>query len=313
MSGLFVLRRRDEIFLEKQNTVMPVKISNYISGPSWTGQREEIRINYMTIVKAPATSEYNFQYISDENDKKEITLLSDVLNEVESGSVVNIKGKIIKGETPEIVGKKNLKMLKCAITDSTDVVPITLWEDEIDNIEDRCVYTLHNVSVRIRGHVKSISTSRTTQFGQAELDDDLQELNDSAALELLVEPSDATIEVEAIRSVSIDKYRSCVECLAKFPPGIETKIVKCSRCGHQMRFHACKLVVACKMIVVADDNVVTLTAFSEVVENLLKIVDISPCYDIRLYVISCDVPYLVRVTLFGNKGVFGQTTRVCTS
>lgn len=80
MSGLFVLRRRDEIFLEKQNTVMPVKISNYISGPSWTGQREEIRINYMTIVKAPATSEYNFQYISDENDKKEITLLSDVLN-----------------------------------------------------------------------------------------------------------------------------------------------------------------------------------------------------------------------------------------
>ena len=40
--------------LEKQNTLSPVKISNYIVGPSWAGEGEEIRINYMSIIQAPS-------------------------------------------------------------------------------------------------------------------------------------------------------------------------------------------------------------------------------------------------------------------
>ena len=100
--------------LEKQNTLSPVKISNYILGPSWTGEGQEIRINDMSIIQAPSANEYNFQYIPGENaaSDQEITELGAVLTDVESGTVVNVKGKIKKGENVEVVGKNNLKMQK---------------------------------------------------------------------------------------------------------------------------------------------------------------------------------------------------------
>jgi hypothetical protein len=84
--------------LEKQNTLSPVKISNYIVGPSWAGEGEEIRINDMGIIQAPSANEYNFQYIPNDNTsgEPEITAVSVVQSEIETGTIVNVKGKIKK-------------------------------------------------------------------------------------------------------------------------------------------------------------------------------------------------------------------------
>jgi predicted ATP-dependent protease len=84
--------------LEKQNTLSPVKISNYIVGPSCAGEGEEIRINDMSIIQAPSANEYNFQYIPNDNasGEPEITAVSVVQSEIETGTIVNVKGKIKK-------------------------------------------------------------------------------------------------------------------------------------------------------------------------------------------------------------------------
>ena len=262
--------------LEKQNTLSPVKISNYILGPSWTGEGQEIRINDMSIIQAPSANEYNFQYIPGENaaSELEITELRAVLTDVESGTVVNVKGKIKKGENVEVVGKNNLKMQKSVICDKSGALQITFWEDEIDQIKDGVVYKILNVSVRNRDRIKSLTTTRNSVFMEVE-DLDLNKIDENAAYESLNKSAlETVLEVETIRSVEVDKYKSCVQCSAKFPPGIETSVVKCLRCGHRMLLNTCQQVVACHFTVLSEETVITLTCFSEVLENLFEEADV---------------------------------------
>ena len=78
--------------------------------------------------------------------------------------------------------------------------------------------------------------------------------------------------MESIRSVNIETFRSCVECSAKIPPAIQTKILKCLRCGDRMRFQDCKVMVVAKItIVIENDSTLSLTVFPEVIENFLNV------------------------------------------
>ena len=232
----------------------------------------------MPIVQAPASTEYNFQYIPDENDERKMSSVSFMLSDIKCGSIVSVKGKITKGTKPEVVGKKWLTMLGCAISDETGSASITFWEDEIDKIKDGAVYSISNASVRSGNNSKTLSTTPTSII-EEEHDDTLAEIDASDAVsELLAGSQDSIIQVRHIRSVNIDKYKSCVECSAKFSPGLQTKIVKCLRCGHRMRFEECQVIVTCHMSVPAEcstTGAVTLTAFSDVVSNLLSEADIG--------------------------------------
>ena len=171
---------------QKQNTLSPLKISNYIVGPSWAGEGEEIRINDMSIIQAPSPNKYNFQYIPNDNasGEPEITALSAVQSEIETGTIVNVKGKIKKEQNFKVVGKNNLKMLKCAICDVSGVLQITFWEDEIEQIKDGVVYKITNVSVRSRDHIKSVTTTRNSAFVEVN-NIDLNEIDESAASQSL--------------------------------------------------------------------------------------------------------------------------------
>ena len=104
------------IFAEKEKTITAAKITNYVTSISLNGSEEEILINDMTVIQTPASSEYNFQY-EDDTKANGITTLSVVSSEVESGSFVNVRGKITRGLTVETVGNNNTRMMKCAITD----------------------------------------------------------------------------------------------------------------------------------------------------------------------------------------------------
>ena len=258
------------IFAEKEKTITAAKITNYVTSMSLNGSDEDILINDMTVIQTPASSEYNFQY---EEDTKAngITTLSVVSSEVESGSFVNVRGKIRRGLTVETVGHNNTRMMKCAITDHSGVLPITIWEDEIDTIQDGHVYKLHGVGVRYRDQAKYLTTTRNGRIIE-ESDEDLKQLDDSTGTALLLPPADITMEVRSIRSVNVEFFRSCVDCSAKIPPAIQTKIVKCLRCSSRMRLADCKdLVVAKISIIDAVGSTVDLTVFTQTIENFVGV------------------------------------------
>ena len=163
-------------------------------GSSWVGEGEEIRINDMSIIQAPSANEYNFQYIPNENasSEPEVTAVSVVQSETETGTLVNVKGKIKKGQNVKVVGKNNLKMLKCAICNLSGVLQITVWEDEIEQIRDGVVYKITNVGVRNRDHIKSVTITRNSAFIKVN-DVQLNEIDENVASQSLDQRPEDTI------------------------------------------------------------------------------------------------------------------------
>jgi hypothetical protein len=96
-------KAKRDIFQEKQDTLSPVQISNYLIGPSWQSDDEEIKVNEMTVVSSPPTSQYNFQYIPDEEPR--VVPLAEVKEKVEPGKKIRVKGKIKKERKVESVGR----------------------------------------------------------------------------------------------------------------------------------------------------------------------------------------------------------------
>ena len=67
----------------------------------WGG--EKIRFTDMSVIQAPAPNKYNVQFVPVGNtcSEQEIKLLSAVRSEVESGSLLNVKGKITRSKLLE--------------------------------------------------------------------------------------------------------------------------------------------------------------------------------------------------------------------
>lgn len=259
-------KAKRSIFHEKQDTVSPVQISNYLIGPAWQSDDEEIKVNDMTVVSSPTTSQYNFQYIPD--DPPRLVSLKEVKETVEAGEKVCVKGKIKKGQTVDSAGQKGLRMLKSTITDGTSTLFLTLWENEIDSVQDSKVYIIDEVRVNFSYLTKTLSTTQKSVFSLLD-DDDMEEIDESVALQMLEEPSETTILLPSIRSVAVNKYPTCIHCNKKLPQGMCTKIIKCMRCSRRMRLADCDINVSCQITVEVDDSEIELTIFSDVLGNLL--------------------------------------------
>jgi CheY-like chemotaxis protein len=165
-------------------------------------------------------------------------------------------------------------MLKSAITDGTSTLFITLWENEIDSVLDSKVYIIDDVKVNFSYVAKALTTTQKSVFSLVD-GDDMEEVNDSVALQMLEEPSETTLLVSSIRSVEVSKYHTCIHCNKKLPQGLRTKIVKCMRCPRRMRLPDCNVDVSCQIYVEVDDSETQLTVFSDVLGNLLAQSNVS--------------------------------------
>ena len=260
-------KAKRDIFQANQETLSAVRITNYVVSKSLTGESEDILINDMTSVVAAAPSEYSFQYIPDQ--QPEIVSLDEVRRTVEIGEKVTVKGRIKKGGKTELVGARKLQMLKSVIFDGTDNLYLTLWENEITSVSEGTVYVISNVNVRMNELVKMLSTTPQTIFSEVD-DDVLEELDDSVAIHLLEESDDSIVLAQAFQSVDVDKYRCCIHCSKKLTPGLETKVVKCTRCYRRMRLQDCKLNVSCRVTLNDNENDLELSMFEEVLSTLLN-------------------------------------------
>ena len=91
-----------------------------------------------------------------------------------------------KGGAVEIVGSKNLRMLKSTISDGSSIVFLTLWESEIDVFDDGKVFILSNVSVKQNEHNKTLSTTSSTVSFRVDKDE-MEKLDNTLAHEMLKE------------------------------------------------------------------------------------------------------------------------------
>ena len=108
--------------------------------------------------------------------------------------------------------------------------------------------------------MKTLTTTQKSVFLLLE-GDDMEEVEESVALQMLEEPNETTLLVPSIRSVAVSKYYTCtcIHCNRKLSQGMHTKIVKCMRCSRRMRLADCNMDVSCHIAVQIDDSETQLT------------------------------------------------------
>ena len=112
---------------------------------------------------------------------------------------------------------------------------------------------------------KTLTTMQKSVFLLLE-DDDMEEVEEPVALQMLEEPNETTLLVPSIRSVEISKYHTCINCNRKLSQGMHTKIIKCTCCSRRMRLAGCNMGVSCQIA----DSETQLTIFSNVLGELLN-------------------------------------------
>ena len=163
-----------------------------------------------------------------------------------------MKGKIKKGSTVESVGDRGLRLLKSTITDGTATVFLRLWKKEIDSVQDSKVYMI-DVRVSFSYMTKTLATMQKSLFFLLEFND-MEEVEESVALQMLEEPNETTLLVPSIRSVEVSKYHTCIHCHRKLSQGMRAKIVKCMRCSRRMRLADCNMDISSQIAVQVDDS-----------------------------------------------------------
>ena len=78
--------------------------------------------------------------------------------------------------------------MRSTINDGTSTMFLTLWEKEIDSVQDSKVYMIDDVRVSFSYMTKTLTKTQKSVFLLL-ADDDMEEVEESVALQMLEEPN----------------------------------------------------------------------------------------------------------------------------
>ena len=116
------------------------------------------------------------------------------------------------------------------------------------------MYTFTNLQVRVWSGKKKLSTTIRTV---------VQPVQDPALSQIPIDSTDKeteeTLQVSDVHSVQkIEKYLKCKHCNKKILQGTCTDVIQCERCGFIMRATTCEKSVTAKIVVLLDEQQVSL-------------------------------------------------------
>ena len=153
------------------------------------------------------------------------------------------------------------------------IIPITLWEDNLALITLNTVYKVTNTRVRFWNGAKKLTTSPNSVISVIQ-DDKLKGIT-------LEEPSEVpqedelTVVVPPIKTVEkVQQYPLCVYFSRKLLQATASVLVKCDRCKHTMVLANCNKRMSVHFTVQGqDESNVTVTAFEQTLKAVIPRVE----------------------------------------
>ena len=192
------------------------------------------------------------------------------LQELEGKSIferVSVNIKVTRKMESEFVatGKKKQDVIVC---DSSGTVKVTLWEENIDILEQQASYCLQNFVVREFGSSKYL--------GMAMQGSRVIPISDIGEVRQADEESGCSeILNAAIIGVShLGTHKICLRCNARVEPSTST-LGRCTKSGCAMlqRYDICTDQLSAKMLFMASSKIYSLNAYSKVVRDLAEVAD----------------------------------------
>lgn len=169
----------------------------------------------------------------------------------------------------EMVVAGGLHKQDCVIGDATGTAKLTLWESEVNTVEEGLSYRLSGVVVREYRGVKSLSTSKDNSKIEG-----VEDIGEVCAVS--GEEFDKTNIVENVRVGGVNMMENfnyaCMstKCNGKVVSDVEeSDFGTCGRCGMMQCLEDCKKEASAQLLIKLDDGgSVPLQAFGRVLEDI---------------------------------------------
>ena len=158
------------------------------------------------------------------NHPIQFTTISQCNNEKKINELVNVKGLLCNKLEIEYVKKesKQLKLRKAILSDSEDTIPITLFADLADQIENNISYSFTDVRVSKYKQQRLLKTTDVSTVAQ--LENDI--LVDASQVQPLIVT--ATRSISNVQVNTIEEITVCSQC--KNPVEIQDGCATCHSC-----------------------------------------------------------------------------------
>jgi hypothetical protein len=246
----------------------PVKINRFTKTEDGT----KLIINDMTSVTVADQAEYSFQYTE---PVEVITDVSTIIEEKDPYNMVNIRGKVVQLTPVEKVGKQQFKLRNGAFVDSTGVIKLQIWQENIAEIEEGKAYTVTLARVAIWKGEKSVGTTKSSVITTYTGDLDTKDVSSEEIVQLLGSNNKTVIEVPNFRSIeSVSTYKECnnEKCSKRIIQESSNPIIHCDQCGNTARASDLTLNICAKIVVrnPQQQKDITLTLFGDVLGGLVE-------------------------------------------
>ena len=147
------------------------------------------------------------------------------------------------------------------IADSSCAARLTLWEEDIDRLEEGASYALDNLVVCSFQQSKYLSWPK--EGGRmVEIQDIGDVVEDDVA-----DDTETISNAEVVAVLMLENYSECLVCKGKVEAH-GSKLGSCTKCTLKQRLDHCKRQMSAKLMFTAADRYVTLNAFGSIVNDI---------------------------------------------
>ena len=178
-------------------------------------------------------------------------------------SKVSFQAKVINVDDP-VKLSGGLSKQEVTVADSTAAARITLWQSDINTLEEFESYYFKGMTVRSFKNEKNLSKPKDD--ASITLIDDI---GDVASDDL---PQDSfTVRAEVIGVQSLQSYAACIACNGKVNEiDNDTNIGQCSKCQMSQPLKRCKQQLSAKLYIQNGEEYLSLGAFGSIVTDIAQ-------------------------------------------
>lgn len=288
-------KSKRKILEEKEESRSPIKIARFTK----TNDGTKIVVNEKTVITDPSEIEYAFQFYQD-SEKQPSTIADIIANELDE---ITVHAKVVKIPPPKALPSnynKDNKVCQVIIIDNTGVIPIDLWNDQIQQVKENEVFKFSKVSSTYWNGKKKLTGTFDTIIRPIERPD-LQGLTCSSE-EIDDEDRETACNVMRFNTVEeVKTYKTCLNCNKKILQ-LQSKFVDCDYCHHSMLTAACPTRVYANVVLQHEGKKLTLTVFDDCLKKLF-----GPTQDESL--LKCSLLELTDIVLkYNTKNVVTELT-----
>ena len=167
------------------------------------------------------------------------------INHISVGQTVEVLCKVVTVSPPQDIKSKagrEVKLQNVTVADAKASTKLTLWEDQVGQLNEGATYRMTNLKVRQYNLLKSLSASIDSTFTE---EDDIGAVKSDCSDD--EEDSQRVVTGEIDTVINVDEYCTCTRCKSK-AVAVDQIVAQCTKCGSMMKIARCPTGCTAKVI-----------------------------------------------------------------